>query len=315
EFAPGLTPEELREILSAERVAIRRVLERHGGRVVQRLGREQLALFGFPVAREDAPTRAVTAALEIQEAILLLEREWQSRLAAPFAVRIGTHTGPAMVEVPEDETEAFAYGPTVDTAIALAERASAGQVLASADLRRRVGTSEGWVPSGAAAVPGIAAPIHCFEVWSHKEAGARRGPLAPFVGREREIEQIVARFHLARAGEGQLVVVRGESGIGKSRLIQEVHARIAEEPHRWLQTQCTPYTVNTPLYPYSQNLAQAAGIEADTSTSRRRERLRAELAELHIERPDLMAPLERLLAVRALGEPSHNPKAERDATH
>ncbi|TMA28215.1 MAG: hypothetical protein E6J87_20635, partial [Deltaproteobacteria bacterium] len=140
EFAPAVTPEELREILSAERIAVRKVLERHGGRVVQRLGRAQLVLFGYPVAREDAPIRAVTAALEIQEAILLLEREWQSRLAAPFAVRVGIHTGPAIVELPEDETDAFAYGPTVDTAIALAERASAGQVLASADLRRRVGT-------------------------------------------------------------------------------------------------------------------------------------------------------------------------------
>ncbi len=312
EFAPTLSPEELQEILSAERVAVRRVLERHGGRVVQRLGRERLVLFGFPVAREDAPIRAVTAALEIQEAILLLEREWQSRLAAPFAARIGIHTGPAIVEVPEDETDAFAYGPTVDAAIALAQFASPGQVLASADLQRRVGTSEGWVPSGTVPVPGIATPLRVFEVWSQEEAGAG-GPVAPFVGREREIAKLRERFRRACAGEGQLVLLRGDSGIGKSRLLEEVRARLAGEPHRWFQAQCTPYTVNTPLYPYSQNLAQAADIGPDLPASERRERLRDALASLQIERPDLLPPLERLLAARNLDDPAQNPKAERDA--
>jgi class 3 adenylate cyclase/tetratricopeptide (TPR) repeat protein len=315
EFAPELSPEELQEILSAERIAVRKVLERHGGRVVQRLGREQLVLFGFPVAREDAPIRAVTAALEVQEAILLLEREWQSRLAAPFAVRIGIHTGPAIVEVPEDETDAFAYGPTVDAATALAERASAGQVLASADLQRRVGTSEGWVPSGTVTVPGIAAPLQVFEVWSQEGAGAPGGQIAPFVGRAREIAQLLERFRSACAGEGQLVLLRGESGIGKSRLLDEVRARIAGEPHRWFQAQCTPYTMNTPLYPYSQNLAQAAAIGPDFSASERRAHLRDALASLQIERPDLLPPLERLLAVGDLDEPARNPKAERDAAY
>ena len=315
EFAPALSPEELQELLSAERVAVRKVLERHGGRVVQRLGREQLVLFGFPVAREDAPIRAVTAALEIQEAILLLEREWQSRLAAPFAVRIGIHTGPAIVEVPEDETDAFAYGPTVDAAIALARFASPGQVLASADLHSRVGSSEGWVPSGTVRVPGLAAPLRVYAVWSQQGAGAPGGPVAPFVGREREIAEICDRFRRACAGEGQLVLVRGESGIGKSRLIEEVRARIAGEPHRWLQAQCTPYTMNTPLYPYSQNLAQAVDIGPDLPASERRERLRDSFAALQIGRPDLLPPLERLLAARDLDEPPLNPKAERDATH
>ena len=315
EFAPALSPEELQEILSAERVAVRKILERHGGRVVQRLGREQLVLFGFPVAREDAPLRAVTAALEIQEAMLLLEREWRSRLSAPIAVRIGIHTGPAIVEVPEDETEAFAYGPTVDGAIAIAGRASAGQVLASADLQRRVGTSEGWIASGAVRVPGVASPLLVFEVWSQEGAGTPGGPIAPFVGREPEIAQVLERFHRALAGQGQLVVVRGESGIGKSRLVQEVRARLAGEPHRWLQTQCTPYTVNTPLYPYSRNLAQAVGLVGESTTVERRERLRSELAALQIERPDLQAPLERLLAIRGPDEPARNPRAERDALH
>ena len=315
EFAPALSPEELQEILSAERVAVRKVLERHGGRVVQRLGREQLVLFGFPVAREDAPIRAVTAALEIQEAILLLEREWQSRLAAPFAVRIGIHTGPAIVEVPEDETDAFAYGPTVDAAVALAQFASAGQVLASADLHRRVGSSEGWVPSGTVRVPGLAAPLRVYAVWSQEGAGAPGGPVAPFVGREREIAQLCERFRRACAGEGQLVVVRGESGIGKSRLLEEVRARIAGEPHRWFQAQCTPYTMNTPLYPYSQNLAQSAESDPISPRPSAASASRNAFEALEIERPDLLAPLERLLAVRGPDEPPLNPKAERDATH
>ena len=314
-FAPALPPEELQELLSAERAAVRKVLKRHGGRVSQRLGREQLVLFGFPVAREDAPLRAVTAALEIQEAVLLLEREWQSRLAAPFGVRIGLHTGPAIVEVPEDETEAFAYGPTLDVAIALAQFAGAGQVLASADLHRRVGSSEGWAPSGSIRVPGIADPLRAFAVWSKEAAGATSAPVAPFVGRERETLQLVERFRRACAGVGQLVLLRGDSGIGKSRLLEELRARIAGEPHRWLQTQCTPYTVNTPLYPYAQNLAQAADIGPALSTIDRRERLRAELSALQIERPDLLAPLERLLAVRTVDEPALNPKAARDALH
>jgi class 3 adenylate cyclase/tetratricopeptide (TPR) repeat protein len=315
EFAPAVSPEELREILSAERAATRRVLERHGGLVAQQLGRQQLVLFGYPVAREDAPLRAVTAALELQEAILLLERALSLRLAAPLGVRIGIHSGPAIVEVPEGESDAFAYGATIDAVIALAERARSGQVLASADLQRRVGSSQGWRPSGTIPVPGVSAPMHMFEVWSHAGARAPSAPVAPFVGRERELALLLDRFRRACAGEGQLVLLRGESGVGKSRLLEELRTRIAREDHRWLQASCTPYTVNTPLYPYSQILAQAIEVTPNLPLVERSRRLRRGLADLQIERPDLVPPLERLLALRGLDEPAHNPKAERDAAY
>ncbi len=315
EFAPALPPEELQEILSEERAAVRRVLERHGGIVAQRLGRQQLVLFGFPVAREDAPMRAVTAALEIQEAILVLSRELSPRLAAPLAVRAGIHTGPAIVEVPEGETDAFAYGATIDAAVALAEHANAGQVLASADLQRRVGSSQGWIPSGTVRVPGIAASLHVFEVWSQEGAGVSGAPVAPFVGRERELGLLRERWRRTVAGEGQLVLVRGEVGVGKSRLLQELRAHLEGERHRWFQAQCTPYTVNTPLYPYAQILAQAAELSADAPAPERARRLRESLADLQIDRPDLLPPLERMLALRGIDEPAANPKAERDATY
>jgi serine/threonine protein kinase/tetratricopeptide (TPR) repeat protein len=315
EFAPSISPDELQEILSAERAAIRRVLARHGGVVTQRLGRQQLVLFGYPVAREDAPMRAVAAALEVQEAILLLERELSPRLSAPLAVRIGIHSGPAIVEVPEGETDAFAYGATIDAVIALAERARPGEVLASADLQRRVGSARGWVPSGSVVVPGVAEPLRVFEVWSQAGAGAPDAPVAPFVGRERELAQLLDRYRRAAAGEGQLVLVRGESGVGKSRLIDELRARLASSPHRWLQAQCTPYTENTPLYPYSQILAQASDVPPDLPAPMRNQRLRAALADLQIDRPDLLPPLERLLAMRLVDEPARNPKAERDAAY
>jgi class 3 adenylate cyclase/tetratricopeptide (TPR) repeat protein len=314
-LAPALPADALQEISSVERAAIRKVLERHGGIVAQRLGAQQLVLFGFPVAREDAPVRAVTAALEIQEAILSLERELQDGLVAPHGPRIGIHTGPAIVEVPEGETDAFAYGDTVEIATALAARARAGQVLASADLQRRVGSAQGWLPNGSLRVPGVADAVPVFEVWSQSGAGAQSAPgapSAPFVGRASELAQLRDRWRKAAAGEGQLVLVRGESGVGKSRLLQELRAQLDGE-HRWYQAQCTPYTANTPLYPYAQILSQAAGLTADLSASERGVRLREVLAQYRIARPDLLAVLERMLSLRS-GEPAPNPKVERDAT-
>ena len=229
EFAPELSPEELQEIMAAERVG-----DPHGARAPRRprgAAARPLSSWCCSASRWRAktrPIRAVTAALEIRRRSSCSNRELA--VAAGGAASMcgsGIHTGLAIVEVPEGETEAFAYGAPVDAAIALARRASAGQVLASAELQRRVATRRATGFRAASVTrSGPARPRStCSRCGARRERARRAADRAVRRAASASSRSCSSASAEPCAGEGQLVLVRGESGIGKSRLLEEVRAQ------------------------------------------------------------------------------------------
>ena len=236
------------------------ILERvhhYEGTVNQFTGDGVMALFGAPLALEDAPRRAVVAALAIQEALEGLDREVRERYGRPFRMRIGIHTGPVVVGKIGDDLrmDYTAVGDTTNLAARLEALAAPGQVVISEVTRRLV---EGFFDVEALPpqpVKGKSAPVHAFRVERARPVAGRVDALEAsvegltrFVGRERELGGLWAAFEAARAGRGQVVFLVGEAGIGKSRLLHEFRRRLADEPHVWIEGRCASYARTTPFY-------------------------------------------------------------------
>ncbi|HEX2483916.1 MAG TPA: AAA family ATPase, partial [Myxococcota bacterium] len=237
------------------------------GTVNQFLGDGTMALFGAPLALEDAPQRAVAAALGIQRAVARLAAEDPAGPCADLRVRIGIHSGPVVVGRIGDDLrmDYTAVGDTTHLAARLQGAALPGRVVLSEATRQLVA---GWFELrelGALDLRGIANPVHAFEVVRERpvrdrvEARLESG-LTPLVGRERELAALDAAFAAARAGRGQVAFVVGEAGLGKSRLLFEFRGRLADAPHAWLEGRCASYARATGFYPIADALRRAFRI-------------------------------------------------------
>ena len=226
-----------------------RVADSHGGTVGRGLGDRVLIYFGYPTAQEDDARRAVQAALELvaETAVLLNDGS-----GARVGLRAGVHTGLAVVSNNPNHPEP-ALGATLDVALRLEGSAEPGSVVISAATRslvhRRFATEPlaPLPPSG-----GASEPLIRYAAGHSDDPLASPDDLVPLVGRERELDLIVNRWEQARAGTGQAVLISGEAGIGKSRLLQALRERVVAETQsergvRWLTVQGVAYTQNTPL--------------------------------------------------------------------
>ncbi|MFQ5899736.1 MAG: AAA family ATPase, partial [Candidatus Methylomirabilia bacterium] len=260
----GYTP--LAEALGEEAVyqLMDRIYERmltavhqYGGTVQELTGDGILALFGAPVALEDAPLRACRAALEIQAQMTRLGEEVQGERGVKPQVRIGIHTGPVVVgTVGTDLRMEFkAVGDTVNLASRLESMAEPGTILISEATHRFV---EDYVRSaflGEREVKGKAEPQRVYRVETLKpgavrfDASLRRG-LTPLVGRRRELEALERCYHEARGGAPRVVNVVGEAGIGKSRLVHELRQRLEGDRIVFLEGHCTAYGRTTSFLPF-----------------------------------------------------------------
>ena len=226
-----LDPEDFSRAVIAYREAAVGAIERFGGTVARFLGDGLLVYFGYPMAQEDDPFRAVRAGL----AVLATMSDLNDRLAAEklpaVHVRIGIHTGIAMVGDLGTGThrEASAVlGETPNIAARLQSLASPDQLVISEDTNRIVAGRFGVADCGQQSLAGVARPIQVFAVHSelprHERTVTRHA--TPMVDREREIEALLDAWQLARERRGGAVVVEGEAGIGKSRLVAEFHRRL-----------------------------------------------------------------------------------------
>jgi predicted ATPase len=225
--------------------------------VLELTGDGILALFGAPVALEDAPVRACRAALEIQAQMRRLGAEIEAERGVRPQVRIGIHTGPVVVgTVGTDLRMEFkAVGDTVNLASRLESMAEPGTIFMSEATSQLV---EGYVESaflGEREVKGKTAPQRVYRLEGFKpgavrfDASLRRG-LTPLVGRRRELETLERCYHEARAGTIRVVHVAGEVGIGKSRLLYEFRQRPEGEQVFFLQGHCTAWGRSTPFLPF-----------------------------------------------------------------
>jgi class 3 adenylate cyclase len=219
-----------------------------GGHVLKKLGDGLMALFGYPQAQENDAERAVRAALAIQRALADLNAR-NTRSGAPeLAARIGLECGSVVVDV---AGEVFGEAPNVAARVQAA--AEPGTVLVTASVRQTAGLFVA-EDRGAHELKGVLEPVTLYRIVRASGAGRRSGAraLTPLVGREEELDLLSRRWERARKGEGQLALIVGEPGLGKSRLIEEFRARLGATPHTWVEWSSSQLLQNTPLHPVAE---------------------------------------------------------------
>ena len=214
--------------------------------MLKRLGDGLMALFGYPRAQENDAERAVRAALAIQRAVSELNARNAATGAPELKARIGIESGPVIMEA---TGEVFGDAPNVAARVEAA--AEPGSVLVTLNVLRQVAELFVAEEQGARELKGVSAPLQLFRIVRASGGGRRRGAraLTPFVGREDELGMLARRWERVLAGEGQLLLIVGEPGLGKSRLIEEFHARLKETPHTWVEWRASQLLQNTPLHP------------------------------------------------------------------
>ncbi len=314
-LAERVEPEEFQDLMLEYHRLCAGEIERCGGQVAQYLGDGVLAYFGHPVALENDAQRAVQAGLAITRAMS------QRTHRPPLAARVGIHSGLVVTEESAAGATGQLLGGTLNIAARVQSIAKPNCVVISGDTHRLV---QGFFEAenlGRHSLKGLSAPIEVHEVRGETGAQSRvdaaLGKLTPLVGRDREVDLLLERWHRARAGSGQMVLIQGEAGIGKSRLLQELKQRIADDGAARLECRCAPHREHSALYPIINLLERTWELNRAPSSRARFERLeRAVHAYAHV--PDLLPLLAALLAVplpEGRAAPLElNPQAQRQKT-
>jgi predicted ATPase/class 3 adenylate cyclase len=302
-LAARLDPEETGEVLKAFQAVVAGEVARFGGFVAKLMGDGVLVYFGWPEAQEDAAERAVRAGLAITARVAGLV----TPAGEPLAGRVGIATGLVVVgdrigEGPAQEEAVV--GETPNLAARLQQLARPGSVLVAEATRRLVGELLLWRELPPASIAGFAEPVRAFEVGGEGQAedrfAARHGAeLAPLVGREEELALILARWRRAREGEGQVVLLAGEPGVGKSRLVRAVRERLAGEPLTPLVHSCSPLHTTSTLHPVIGLLERGAGLLRDDPPVVRLGKLESLLAEATADLGESLPLLADLLGIPA----------------
>jgi class 3 adenylate cyclase len=268
ELAEQLGPEDMHALMDRAFQSILAQVHRYEGTVNQFTGDGVMALFGAPLALEDAPRKAVLAALEIQHSLEALDAEVRSAHGRSFEMRIGINTGPVVVGKIGDDLrmDYTAVGDTTNLAARLEQLAAPGGVVVSESTRR---LGEGYFDFRTlepTSVKGKAAAVQAFEVLAKRTASGRIDVLTesgftPFVGRDAESAALLTAFESARAGRGQLAFLVGEAGLGKSRLLYEFRRKLAGVPHSWFEGRCASFAQTTPFHAVIDGIRRRAGID------------------------------------------------------
>jgi class 3 adenylate cyclase/tetratricopeptide (TPR) repeat protein len=299
-LAETLDTEDLRNLLLSFQKVCVEVVQRHEGQIGLFIGDGVTAYFGYPSAHEDSAQSAVQAGLDIMAGLTELRREG-------LKARCGVHTGPVVVGelgVGEKRLCDGIVGEAPNIAARLQALASPGSlVMSEATLRLVEGLFE-VEPLGPQMLKGVSAPIAIYRVLRPSVAPsrfeARSGQfLTPLVGRETELGFLTRRWENAMEGEGQAVLLQGEAGIGKSRLLQTLRIQLRETPHTEIVLYCSPQHQTSALWPVIQQLHRALGFAGEQDDVARRERLRHFLRDLDLDSADVVEPLAMLLGLSA----------------
>jgi class 3 adenylate cyclase/tetratricopeptide (TPR) repeat protein len=291
-LATQLDPEEWREIVTDYHRATANAIERLGGYVAQYLGDGVMAYFGYPEAHENDAERAARAGLTIIDAIAKLnEPAKRSKLSA----RVGIDSGAVVVGAGTGK-DANVFGDAPNMA-ARVQAAAEPDTVVMTDATRRLVLGL-FIVEGRGALPlkGVELPLQLYRIVRPSEARGRleasaaaRG-LSPFVGREDELRLLMSRWERVLQGEGQVVLIVGEPGIGKSRLMQRFHHQIAQTPHTWVDAAAAPFFQNTPFYPVAEMLRELVTWRGESSAEQRLSQLTQAL-ELAGPKPTRAIPL------------------------
>jgi predicted ATPase/class 3 adenylate cyclase len=321
ELSRLLDPEDLREVMRRYQDAVAGAVTSYEGYVAKFLGDGVLAYFGWPQAHEDQAERAVRTGLDAVAAVAKLKLGNNVALQA----RVGIATGQVVVGdlVGEVSAEAEAVaGETPNLAARLQGVAAPGQVVIGATTRLLIGETFDLEDLGTHELKGFAEPVAAWHVVGERRSVSRfetrhTGEFTSFVGRRDELDLLTRRWDQAVAGEGQVVLISGEPGIGKSRIAEMIHQRLPAERHLRLLYQCSPHHTNSALYPVIEQLNLAAGLGANETEEDKLDKLEKLISQA-TDDVSAIAPLfADLLSIRQNGRyPALNltPQAQKERT-
>jgi class 3 adenylate cyclase len=300
-----LDPEDMRAVIDAYHATCARITRTYDGFLAEFRGDGILAYFGYPLAHEDDAERTVRASLDIISAVGRLE----TRAAEPLAVRIGIATGVVVIGDLSRQgalREHAVVGETPNLAARLQALAEPGMIVIAASTRRLLGDLFRLRDLGRHEVKGIAEPVTAWAVEGVSDSesrfeAVRAAGLTDLIGRKHEIDFLLERQRLAWKGEGQIVLISGEPGIGKSRLAAALAAHTAGAPHNRLRFQCSAYHTNSALHPFIAQFERAAVFKADDVPEQMLDKLEATLA-VEPSRVQAVAPLLAALLSIPFGE-------------
>jgi class 3 adenylate cyclase len=276
-----MDPEDLREVITVYYKCVAEIVRRFGGFVAQFLGDGVLVYFGYPVAHEDDAERAVRAGLELITAVGRLKTQ------ALLQTRIGIATGLVVVGdliVSSESRERGIVGETPNLAARLQAIAEPDTLVIAESTRTLLGNLFELQDLGTRYLKGIDGPVRAWTALQGSSVDSRfealhAGDLTSLVGREEELELLLRRWPKAKTGEGQVVLLSGEAGIGKSRLTATFLQRLTGEPHTRLRYLCSPQHTDSAFYPIIGQMERAAGLLHDDTPQQKRDKLDALLAQ------------------------------------
>ena len=320
ELSTRFDPEDLRDVMRAYQDAVVGAVIRYEGHVAKFLGDGVLAYFGWPQAHEDQAERAVRAGLDAVEAVAKLKLDDNVALQA----RVGIATGQVVVGnlIGDADAEAVA-GETPNLAARLQALAVPNQAVIGVTTRLLIGETFELEDLGAHELKGFTEPVQAWRVVSKRDIDSRYeakhvGGGLPLVGRQEELGLLVRSWKASKDGNGQVVLIQGEAGIGKSRLVEALRDRVAGEDYIWVAHRCSPYHANSTLYPVIEHMKRVMGWKPEDGAKEKLEKLEATLKGQRLP-PEEAVPLYAELMLLPLPEGRYAPlelsaKAQREQT-
>ena len=313
-----LDPEDYHARVQAYQSVCSQVIAHYEGYIAQYLGDGVLVYFGYPTAHEDDAVRAVRSGLEIVVAVSQLQ------LTPPLHIRVGLHTGPVVVaEIGTGvQTEQLALGETPNFAARIQGTANSDEVMISAATHRLVEGLFDCEERGQPTLKGVATPLTLYRVLREGEAHSRfqvvaRKGLTPLVGREHEFGLLRERWERVRDGEGQVVLLSGEPGIGKSRLVEALKDSLKHEGVSCLELRCSPYHQNSALYPVLEHLQRVLQFQQTDSSEQKLKKLEQALSRACQDLQETVPLLASLLSLPAAAYPlpAFSPQKQKEKTY
>ena len=304
QLSTRMDPEDLRELIAEYRQACTQAVSRYEGTIAQYYGDGILVYFGYPVAHEDDARRAVQSALDIVRTVHELGDRLRESGGEPISVRIGIHTGLAVVgDVGgPNQTERLAHGDTPNIAARIQGLAEPDTVIVSAATHRLVAGFFRSASMGPQALKGVSEPMEAFKVMGasgahHRLEASPAAQLTPYVGREKVLRPLARAWEETCKVSGRVALLVGEAGVGKSRLVHVLRETIVSHSHQRLECFCSPYYKASALYPIAEMLRARMQVADEEDPKRQLAGLRAALERHGHDTEEGVALVAQLLGI------------------